>query len=135
MAKIRNISDDDRLVPDLGGRLVMAGQVVDVDDTDVHAFTRQVDVWAPVDQDAQEAHDAGEVELARVLGLTEPAEVGEDGHVLLAVGPDGPPSAKAPKSAWVDFLASRGHEAAELAQLTKGQLIELADQTDQGQEG
>ena len=53
MAKIKNISGQDRTVPHLGGRLVLAGQVVDVDDEDAAAFLVQTEVWA--DPDAKPA--------------------------------------------------------------------------------
>ncbi len=44
MTKIRNVSGEDRTVPSLGGRLVLAGQVVEVDEPE--GFTCQTDVWA-----------------------------------------------------------------------------------------
>lgn len=52
--KVKNISGDDRFVPSLGGRLVMAGAVVDVDDAG--SFTCQEGVWEAVDKDAKAAH-------------------------------------------------------------------------------
>lgn len=56
MAKIKNVSGEDRVVPALGGRLVVAGGVVEVSDADVYGYTQQ-DVWEPVDDAAQDAHD------------------------------------------------------------------------------
>jgi hypothetical protein len=58
VAKIRNISGDDRIAPSLGSRLVLAGGVVDIDPADVAAFTCQTTLWQPVDEEAQAAHDA-----------------------------------------------------------------------------
>lgn len=57
MAKIRNVSGNDLIVPSLAGRLVVAGQVVEVEAADVHAFTIQASNWAPADKAAQAAHD------------------------------------------------------------------------------
>lgn len=62
MPQIKNVSGDDLVVPWLGGRLVLAGQVVDVDEGDVYAFTCQEPNWAPADDAAQAEHDAAEAE-------------------------------------------------------------------------
>jgi hypothetical protein len=56
-AKIKNVSGVDRLVPGLGGRLVMADAVVEVPAEDVHAYTCQESTWAPANKEAQAAHD------------------------------------------------------------------------------
>jgi hypothetical protein len=67
MAKIKNVSGEGRSVPLLGGRLVLAGQVVDVDPDDVYGFTCQEANWACVDKAATDAHKAGrEAELERI---------------------------------------------------------------------
>jgi hypothetical protein len=58
MAKIRNTSGENRIVPSLGGRLVLADVVVDVPDEDVYAYTCQEGVWAPTDEAAEAAHTA-----------------------------------------------------------------------------
>ena len=58
MAKIKNVSGEDRLVPGLGGRLVLAGAVVEVPDEDALAYTCQETNWAPADKAAHKAHDA-----------------------------------------------------------------------------
>lgn len=58
MSKVRNVSGEDRVVPALGGRLVVAGAVVDVDPAEVYGFTVQESNWAPADEEAQAAHDA-----------------------------------------------------------------------------
>lgn len=57
--KIKNTSGLDLIVPWLGGRLVMAGQVVDVPEGDVWAYTQQSG-WAPADDEAQAVHDAAD---------------------------------------------------------------------------
>lgn len=57
MAKIKNVSGEDLIVPGLGGRLILAGAVVDVATEDVHAYTCQESNWAPVDKSATKAHD------------------------------------------------------------------------------
>lgn len=48
MAQIKNVSGVDRTVPGLGGRLVLAGQVVDVPDEEVESYTSQEPNWAAV---------------------------------------------------------------------------------------
>lgn len=63
MAKVKNVSGEDRFVPWLAGRLVLAGAVIEVDDEQAWAFTEQASVWEPVDKAAQKAHDAGVAEL------------------------------------------------------------------------
>lgn len=65
--KIRNVSGEDRTVPSLGGRLVLAGAVVDVPLDDLYAYTCQTTVWQPHDTAATKAHAKGEAdELERV---------------------------------------------------------------------
>ena len=46
MARIRNISGEDLTVPGLDGRLVLAGQIVEVPDEDVDSYTCQTVNWA-----------------------------------------------------------------------------------------
>lgn len=58
MAKIKNVSGEDRTVPSLGHRLVLTGAVVEVPDEDTYAYTCQESVWAPEDKAAKEAHQA-----------------------------------------------------------------------------
>jgi hypothetical protein len=57
MAKIRNISGEDRTIE--AGRLVLAGAVIDVPDEAVYGFTQQ-SLWDPADADAEAAHAASE---------------------------------------------------------------------------
>ncbi len=57
-AKIKNVSGEDRMVPSLGGRLVLAGALVDVPAEDVYAYTCQATNWSPANKEAQAAHDA-----------------------------------------------------------------------------
>lgn len=57
MAKIKNETGEDRILPWLGDRLVLAGQVVEVSDDDVYAYTQQ-DGWKPADDAAKKAHKA-----------------------------------------------------------------------------
>lgn len=56
MAKIKNLGDD-CTVPWLGGRLVLGGQVVEVPDAEVWAYTQQ-ERWEPADKKTQALHDA-----------------------------------------------------------------------------
>lgn len=46
MAKIKNVSGEDLLVPGLGGRLVLAGAVVEVPDEEAESYTCQESNWA-----------------------------------------------------------------------------------------
>lgn len=70
MAKIKNISGDDRIVTDLGSRLALAGQIVDVPLEDVYSYTCQATNWSPADPEAQAAHDAA----VAALDTTEAAD-------------------------------------------------------------
>lgn len=67
MAKVKNVSGEDRTVPALGGRLVTAGASVDVEAEQVYGFTCQDAIWAPADAEAKKAHKAA----------TEPADENE----------------------------------------------------------
>lgn len=58
MARIKNTSGQDLLVPWLGGRLVVAGAVVEVPAEDVAAYTQQTATWEPADKATQKIHDA-----------------------------------------------------------------------------
>lgn len=64
MAKIKNKSGDDRIVPGLGGRLVLAGALVELDAADVASYTCQTSIWEPADDEACAAHDAAFAEPA-----------------------------------------------------------------------
>lgn len=48
MAKIKNVSGEDRIVPALGHRLVLAGQVIEVPDDAAESYTCQVPTWEAV---------------------------------------------------------------------------------------
>ena len=50
MAKIRNTSGLDLIVPGLGGRLVPAGAVVEVDDDSADSYTVCESMWARADK-------------------------------------------------------------------------------------
>lgn len=64
--KVKNTSGEDRIVPGLGGRLVLAGAVVDVPLEDVYSYTCQSN-WEAHDTAATKAHAKGEAdELERV---------------------------------------------------------------------
>lgn len=45
MARIKNVSSEDLIVPGLDGRLVLAGQIVEVPDDEVEAYTCQETNW------------------------------------------------------------------------------------------
>lgn len=89
MAKIKNVSGVDLVVPALGGRLVLAGQVVEVPDGLVYGFTQQ-SIWDCADEASRAADMEGEADyqgrLAAQTATLEPVEETE---------PDvAPPSAK-----------------------------------------
>lgn len=59
MAKIRNTSGTDVEVPSLG-RMVLAGQVIEVPDDQVESFTHPgapSELWAPSDKTAKDIHE------------------------------------------------------------------------------
>lgn len=58
MTKIKNVSGEDRTIPLLGDRLVLAGQVVEVPEGAVYGFTCQTEAWSPADADAKKEHAA-----------------------------------------------------------------------------
>lgn len=58
MAKVKNISGEDRTVPALGDRLVLDGQTVDVEPAAVYGYTCQTATWEPADAEAKKAHKA-----------------------------------------------------------------------------
>lgn len=45
VAKVKNISGVDRTVPELGGRLVLDGQVVEVPDERAEDYLSQTETW------------------------------------------------------------------------------------------
>lgn len=67
MPKIKNITGSDLIVPGLGGRLVLAGQVVEVPTEAVYGYTCQTVSWQPADKAATDATaDGAAAELERV---------------------------------------------------------------------
>ena len=63
--KVKNVSGVDLIVPALGGRLVVAGAVVEVPADAVYGFTCQTPNWEPADDATQAVHDqAHAAELA-----------------------------------------------------------------------
>lgn len=58
MAKVKNISGEDLEIPSMGGRLVVAGQVIEVDADAVYGLTCQPATWEPADAEAKKAHKA-----------------------------------------------------------------------------
>lgn len=90
MAKIKNVFGEDRTLPWLGNRLVLDGQVVEVPDEDVYAYTQQSG-WEPADDAAQGIHD----EAAAVAVETVKVESGE-------------PAGNASREDWVTFVTGTG---------------------------
>lgn len=62
MPSVKNISGENRIVPSLGGRLVLAGQEVEVPEGDVEAFTCQAATWALADKPNKRTNDKAEVQ-------------------------------------------------------------------------
>lgn len=79
MSKIKNTSGEDLLVPWLGGRLVLAGQAVEVPISDVTAYTQQEATWAPADDEARRLH---EEMLEGIAALTAPIATDPPGEVV-----------------------------------------------------
>lgn len=96
MARIKNISGEDREVPALNGRLVLAGQVVDVPAEDVYAFTQQTEVWAPSDAEATTADAEAAAAYDAVIAEIE--------------APDGPtpPAGNASRDEWAAYVVAAG---------------------------
>ena len=97
MAKVKNISGEDRTVPGLGGRLVLAGQVVEVPDDEVYAYTQQTSTWAPADEPAKAKHAeewAVYHEVAELEGNLEQ--------------PPQPPAGNAGRDEWVAYVLAAG---------------------------
>lgn len=69
MAKVKNISGRDLIVPALGGRLVVAGAVVEVPDDAVYGFTCQGPNWEPADDETQAVHDKAHAAELEALGI------------------------------------------------------------------
>lgn len=99
MPKVKNISSEPLIVPALGGRMVLPGQVVEVGESDVYGFTCQTETWAPSGDDAQAAHDAGEEQYRE--RLTD--EVGPEAVVALD-----PPAGNASTDAWRAWVVDSG---------------------------
>jgi len=95
MPKIRNASGEDRILPWLGGRLVLDGQIVEVDADDVYAYTQQT-AWTPADDDAQAIHDEAESVASQI------AEDIAAGDTLT------PPAGNATRDAWVAWVIASG---------------------------
>ncbi len=83
MAKIRNVSGEDRFVPSLS-RLVMDGQVIEVDPEQVYAFTQSA-IWEAVDKEAKAAELKAEADYQAALAAANPVTEPDD-------APDGTPT-------------------------------------------
>ena len=59
MGKIKYIGDEDRTLPNEGHRLVVPGQVIEVDDDAVYGYTCQA-IWEPADPAAKKIHKQAE---------------------------------------------------------------------------
>lgn len=99
MGNVRNVSGEDRFPAELGGRLVMPGQVVEVPDDSVYGYTCQ-DAWEPADEET--AAVAGEQEAANAAANPvpdpdiEPEPVDVDDYDDTA-----PPAGNATRDEWV----------------------------------
>ena len=58
MAKVRNVSGQDLVVPGRG--LIEADAVMEVPDGAAYSYTAQSGVWEPVDKKTQDLHDKAE---------------------------------------------------------------------------
>lgn len=57
MSKVKFVGDQPVTVPELGGRRLEPGQVVDVPDAELYRFSASA-IWEPADAKAQKLHDA-----------------------------------------------------------------------------
>lgn len=106
MAGIRNISGEDLVVPPLGDRLVVAGQVVDVDPEDVYSYTQCVALWAPADDVAKATHQDAEAAYADAIEAAVPLAIAE-------IAPPRPPAGNASRDDWAAFMIGRGLQTEE----------------------
>lgn len=60
MAKVKFVGDQPVTVPELGGRRLEPGQIVEVPDAELYRFTVSAN-WEPGDAKAQKLHDAADV--------------------------------------------------------------------------
>lgn len=101
MPKVKNVSGEDVVVPSLGSRLVLAGQVVDVPAEDVYSYT-QTSLWDAADTAAERAHKAAHEDYQRRAGFEPtPDEVPE------------PPAKSASREEWAAYVIGSGHATAE----------------------
>jgi hypothetical protein len=99
VAKVKNISGEPRIVPALGGRMVLPGQEVEVAEDVVYAFTCQTSTRAPVGSEAQAAHDEGDEQYRERLE----DEVGPEAVVILD-----PPAGNASRDTWAEWAVAAG---------------------------
>lgn len=123
MAKIRNTSGQALELPWLDFRLVHDGQVVDVPDADVYAYTQQASVlpnedgelvrranWEPIGEETEQLHEAAAI-------VAEAAQFAINGVVLTE------PAGNASRVEWGAFVVAGGlAEPEELAQLTRDEI-------------
>lgn len=80
MAKIKNISGEDRRVRTPQGPLVIAGANFEVKPEEVYGFTCQVTNWEPADAEAKKAHNEAHAayEAAIAAHLENPYPTADD---------------------------------------------------------
>lgn len=99
MAKIKNISGEPLVVPALGGRMVLAGQEVEVSEEDVYGFTCQTSTWAPVGDEARAAHDEADEQYHERVA----EESGPEAAAALEQ-----PAGNASRDAWAEWVVAAG---------------------------
>lgn len=98
MSTIKNVSGQDLMLPWLNERLVLAGEVVEVPEEHVYAYTCQTETWAPVDDDAKALHESG----VEAFETTRRAEE-----------PLAEPAGNATTEAWAAWVVAAGLATAE----------------------
>ena len=96
MPKIKNVTGEDRTLPWLNDRLVLAGQEIEVSDADVYSYTQQVG-WDPADDDAEAITD----KLAKT-----------DAKVAEARASNEKPPGNASREDWAAYAVSKGVDPA-----------------------
>lgn len=103
MGNVRNVSDEDRFPAELGGRLVMPGQVVEVPDDSVYGYTCQ-DAWDAADKATQAIADKQEAANAEANTPATPEPSAEPDSEQ----DDEQPSGNASRDDWAAWVIAKG---------------------------
>lgn len=105
MATIRNTSGRDLNLPWLNDRLVLAGAETEVPDDTSYNYTTQSEMWAPVDEAAQNLHTTG-----------------RDAETPPEVDTNSRPPGNASREEWAAYGLTQGSSETEIEPLTRDDL-------------